>query len=150
PSAWSAAEQRALADFLRDARSTQAKFLLTSRRDEREWLGDDLPRRIAVGPMPMQERGEPARAPAGKRGRKPHDVAGRRPLLRFTAGNPLTITVLVGQALRDGLTTGPQIDAFVAKLRAGEAAFTDEASEGRTKSLGASLGYGFEHAFREE
>jgi len=38
----------------------------------------------------------------------------------------------------------------VARLRAGEATFEDEASEGRSKSLGASLGYGFASAFTEE
>jgi hypothetical protein len=59
------------------------------------------------------------------------------------------LTVLVGQALRDGLRTREQIESFVRKLRAGEAAFEDEASEGRTRSLAASLAYGFEHAFTE-
>jgi hypothetical protein len=71
-------------------------------------------------------------------------------LLRFTRGNPLTITVLVGQALRDRLHTRAQILAFVEKLRAGEADFTDEASEGRGKSLGASLAYGFQNTFSED
>ena len=149
PSAWSDAEQRELADFLRDCRSTKARFLLTSRRDEEDWLGD-LPRRIKVPPMPMQERVELTRALAEKRGRRISEVADWRPLLRFTEGNPLTITVLVGQALRDGLTKIEQIDDFVAKLRAGEARFDDEASEGRTRSLGASLSYGFDHAFSED
>ena len=50
-----AAEQRELADFLRAARETRAKFLLSSRRDERGWLGD-LPPRVALPPMPFQER----------------------------------------------------------------------------------------------
>jgi tetratricopeptide (TPR) repeat protein len=148
PSAWSAAEQRELVDFLRDAAQTRAKFLLTSRRDEREWLGN-LPARITVPPMPMQERVQLARALAEKHGRRLTAVADWRPLLRFTDGNPLTITVLVGQALRDGLRTREQIEAFVIRLRAGEAAFDDEASEGRTKSLGAALSYGFEHAFSD-
>jgi tetratricopeptide (TPR) repeat protein len=147
-SAWSPEEQRALADFLREARSTQAKFLLTSRRDEQEWLGD-LPRRVKIGPMPMQERVQLARALAEKRGRRLTDVSDWRPLLRFTGGNPLTIIVLVGQALRDGLTTKQQIEDFEAKLRFGEVGFRDEASEGRTRSLGASLAYGFEHAFTD-
>ena len=148
PSTWSDAEQKELADFLRDARSTQAKFLLTSRRDEHDWLGD-LPRRIQVPAMPMQERVQLARALAEKHGRRITDVDDWRPLLRFTEGNPLTITVLVGQALRDGLKTKEQIDDFVRKLQAGTAKFDDEASEGRTKSLGASLSYGFDHAFSE-
>jgi hypothetical protein len=50
PSTWSAAEQRDLLDFLRDARGTKAKFLLTSRRDERGWL-HELPSRIEVHRM---------------------------------------------------------------------------------------------------
>ncbi|NJL28228.1 MAG: tetratricopeptide repeat protein [Thermoanaerobaculia bacterium] len=36
------------------------------------------------------------------------------------------------------------------RLRAGEVGFDDDGSEGRSRSLGASLGYGFEHAFNEE
>jgi len=57
--------------------------------------------------------------------------------------------VTVGQALRDGLRIGEQIEAFVAQLRAGEADIEDEESQGRERSLGASLSYGFEHAFNE-
>ena len=65
PSRWSAAEQAELADFLRAAAGTRARFLLTSRRDERGWLGD-LPRRIALPPMPRQERIQLARGwPSG-------------------------------------------------------------------------------------
>ena len=149
-SAWSAAEQKELADFLRDARETKARFLLTSRRRERVWLGDELPQRIPVPPMPMQERVQLARALAEKHNRRLTDVDDWRALLKFTGGNPLTITVLVGQALRDGLKTADEIQAFVHQLRAGEAKFADEAAEGRSKSLGASLGYGFKHAFNED
>lgn len=148
-SAWTDDQQAELVDFLRDAAGTEAKFLLTSRRDERAWLGDELPRRVEVPPMPMQERVQLARALAEKHGRRLTDVADWRPLLRFTVGNPLTITVLVGQALRDGLKTREQIEAFVAKLRAGESAFEDESDRGRRRSLGASLDYGFQDAFTE-
>jgi tetratricopeptide (TPR) repeat protein len=147
--AWSPEEQRALADFLRDAAGTRTKFLLTSRRDERGWLGD-LPRRIPVPPMPMQERVQLARALAERQGRRLAQVEDWRPLLRFTEGNPLAITVLVGQALREGLTTGEEIEAFVSRLRRGEAAITDDAEQGRSASLGASLRYGFDHAFSAE
>ena len=100
--------------------------------------------------MPMQERVQLARALAEKHGRRLTDVDDWRPLLQFTQGNPLTLTVLVGQALRDGLKTRDQIDAFVTRLRAGAAAFEDEESEGRSQSLGASLRYGFERAFTED
>ncbi len=147
-SAWNLGEQKELKEFLLAARETKARFLLTSRRDERGWLGD-LPRRVTLPPMPMQERVLLARALAERHGRRLTEVEDWTPLLRFTQGNPLTITVLVGQALRDGLRTRSEIGEFVRRLRAGEAAFEDEASEGRSKSLGASLSYGFESAFTE-
>jgi hypothetical protein len=147
-SKWSEEEQGELADFLRAARETKAKFLLTSRRDEQAWL-HNLPARIPVPPMPFMERVQLARALAEKAGRRLNEIADWRPLLDFTQGNPMTITALVGQALRDGLRTKDQIEEFVRKLRAGEAQIKDEESEGRTRSLAASLNYGFEHAFSE-
>jgi tetratricopeptide (TPR) repeat protein len=148
-SKWTSEEQRELADFLRAARETQARFLLTSRREEFDWLSG-LPVRVPLPPMLFRERLEMTRGLAEKHNRRLTDVEDWHPLLEFTQGNPLTITVLVGQALRDGLRTRQQVEAFVARLRAGEAVFTDEASEGRTKSLAASLNYGFEHAFNED
>ena len=148
-SAWRAEEQEELLDFLRALRETKAKVLLTSRRDEHAWLGD-LPTRIAVPPMPMTESLQLVQALAVKHGRRITDVEDWRPLLAFAQGNPLTLTVLAGQALREGIRTKEQIEAFAARLRSGEAAFPDEASEGRSRSLGASLAYGFEQAFREE
>ena len=147
-SSWSAQEQRDLADFLRAARETKARFLLTSRRDERDWLGD-LPAHVVVPHMLFQERMELTRALASKRGRRLIDVEDWRPLLKFAQGNPMAITVLVRQALRDGLRTREQVEAFVSELRAGEAVLDDEVAEGRTRSLAASLNYGFEHAYSD-
>jgi tetratricopeptide (TPR) repeat protein len=148
-SAWSAEEQKELLDFLRAASSTKANFLLTSRRDEWSWLGD-LPTRIAVPPMPMTESLQLVRALAAKHGGRLADIEDWRPLLTFAQGNPLTLTVVAGEALRQKLKTKEQIEAFVARLRSGEAAFPDETGEGRSRSLGASLAYGFEQAFNEE
>jgi tetratricopeptide (TPR) repeat protein len=62
----------------------------------------------------------------------------------------MTITALVGQALRNGFRTREQIEDFVFQLRSGEAEIDDDESEGRSKSLGASLSYGFKDAFTEE
>jgi tetratricopeptide (TPR) repeat protein len=148
-SAWSSAEQEELVDFLRDAQQTQAKFLLTSRRNEQGWLGN-LPHRITVPPMPMRERVQLARAVAEKYGHQLTQVEDWRPLLRYSQGNPMTITAVVGQALRNEFRTREQIEEFVFQLRSGEAKIDDDQSEGRSKSLGASLSYGFEHAFTEE
>ncbi|MEW6029049.1 MAG: CHAT domain-containing protein [Chloroflexota bacterium] len=149
-SAWSEAEQKELKNFLQNITArTKSKFLLTSRRDERAWLGD-LPARISLPPMPMQECVQLARALAEKQGRRLTEIEDWMPLLKFTKGNPMTLTVLVGQALRDGLKTKKEIYEYVHKLENGEATFEDEASEGRSKSLGASLSYGFEQAFTED
>jgi tetratricopeptide (TPR) repeat protein len=142
-------EQQELSDFLRAARDTEAKILLTSRRDERKWLGD-LPARIESPPMPVSERIELARSLAEKRGRQIADVPAWLPVLGYTEGNPLTLTLVVGHALRDGLSTREEINGFVDKLRAGEAELNDNEADGRTRSLAASLNYGFEHAFTEE
>ena len=78
PTAWTAAEQTELADFLRDLAETRARVLLTSRRDEQAWLGD-LPVRVALPPMPMRERFALAQALAARQpdptGRPPHPRA---------------------------------------------------------------------------
>jgi hypothetical protein len=86
-----------------EARNTKAKFLLTSRRDERAWLGE-MPLRITAPRMPMQERLQLAGAIAEHRGKRLADLPDLRPLLEFTQGNPLTILVTVGEALRAGST----------------------------------------------
>ncbi len=148
-SAWSEEEQQELVDFLRDASKTRAKFLLTSRRDERGWLSE-LPHRIKMPPMPMQERVQFARELAEKLGRRLTNVSDWWPLLRFTGGNPLTITVLVGQALQDRLESCQQIEKFVDQLCTGDVEFEDNVREGRSISLEASLSYGFEHAFDQD
>lgn len=146
---WSVAEQQELAAFLGEACERKAKFLLTSRRDERDWMGDS-PARVTLPPMLMEERVQFARRLAEEQGHLLSDFEAWQPLLQFTQGNPLTLRVVVNHALRDNLRTRGEIETFVSRLRAGEAVFEDEASEGRSKSLGASLSYGFEHAFAEK
>jgi tetratricopeptide (TPR) repeat protein len=148
PSAWTADEQQELAGLLRDLRGTKSKVLLTSRRDERAWLGV-LPARVRLPTMPMAERVQLARALAAKQGHRLGEVEDWRPLLAYTQGNPLTVTVLVGQALRDRIQTREQVEEFVARLQAGEQDLADDERQGRTRSLGASLGYGFTNAVSE-
>ncbi|TAN55875.1 MAG: CHAT domain-containing protein, partial [Magnetospirillum sp.] len=145
---WTPEQQQELADFLRDLSRTQARILLTSRRDERGWLGE-LPARVAMPAMPPWERRALAGEIIRRHGKPAALVKLLEPLLRFSAGNPMAITVLVGQALRDRLATAEQVEAFVARLRQGEAAFTDDVAQGRSRSLGASLAYGFQHCFDE-
>jgi tetratricopeptide (TPR) repeat protein len=146
---WTAAEQQELRAFLSAARETKAKFLLTSRRNEQAWLGD-LARRVSVPAMPLLESLQLAGAILAQRGRRLANLPDLTPLLRFAHGNPLTILVTVGEALRVGIDTTERLDAFVNALRGGEVAFENEASEGRSMSLGASLSYGFGAAFSDD
>jgi tetratricopeptide (TPR) repeat protein len=148
PSDWTPDEQQELRRFLVDLRTTKAKVLLTSRRDERAWLGG-LPARVVLPAMPMGERVQLVRAVAAKQGHRLSEVEDWRPLLAYSQGNPLTVTVLVGQALRDSIRTREQVEGFVARLQAGEQGLDDDERQGRTRSLGASLGYGFTYAFSE-
>jgi tetratricopeptide (TPR) repeat protein len=148
-SAWSAAEQQELADFLHEVQTTKAKVLLVSRRDERTWLRGLPVGRVRLPPMPLVDRVQLARAIANRHHRQLTDVDDWRPLLDYTQGNPLTVNVLVGQALREGMQTGEEVEDFVARLRAGEASLADDERQGRSRSLGASLSYGFAHAFSE-
>ena len=151
-SAWTTAEQQELAAFLRElAEGSRCRVLLTSRREERGWLGD-LPVRVSLPAMPMLERLELARAVAARQPSSSQrflQVADWRPLLEFAQGNPMTVTILTRQVVREHRTTREQIEAFVAGLRGGAAELTDDPAQGRDASLAASLGYGLSQAFTE-
>ena len=150
-SVWNQQEQDELIEFLRDlANRTRCKVVLTSRRDERDWLGD-LASRVQLPPMPMRESLQLTAAIIARRAADTPRDLDWRPLLRYTAGNPLTITVVVGLALRERLATSEEIEGFVARVRAGEVALEGEgdADLGRSRSLAASLDYGFTHAFTD-
>ena len=152
-SAWTVDEQAELRAFLRDLqRTTRARVLLTSRRDEHAWLGE-LPQRVGLAPMPMRERLQLTQALVRRLSGVPHaDEIDWHGLLRFTGGNPLTIMVMVRQAvLREKVTTTAQVDAFVGRVEAGAMPLepAQNADLGRSESLAASLAYGFAHAFTE-
>lgn len=158
PSAWSADEQQELLQFLRDigtSTRSKAKLLLTSRRDENGWLAD-LPTRVQLPQMPLRDRVHLAANIVAKY--PPHkliDVEDWRPLLRYSAGNPLTLTILVKQMLRivsqppTRTITKGDVEAFINRLQAGEADIDDDQAQGRIASLGASLSYGLGQAFTD-
>lgn len=151
PSQWTAAEQAELADFLQQVkldRATQARILLTSRRDEQGWLGG-APRRVAMPRMSRADAAGLALELGRERGLSRQEVNAWGPLLDYCAGNPLTLRVIAGQAVGQGLRTPAQIAAFVQAVRDGEQAIRDvDAAQGRDRSLAASLDYGFRHAFQ--
>lgn len=151
-SPWTAEQQAELRDFLRDvwAAPGKGRILLTSRRDERGWLGENFPRRVAPPPLRRADRLALAEKLADARGLNDRPtMQALAPLLDYSAGNPMALTVLVGQALHDRLTTVAQVEAYVAALRRGEGRFSDDRDQGRARSLGASLAYGFDAAFSD-
>jgi tetratricopeptide (TPR) repeat protein len=152
-SAWTEEEQADLADFLKQIKldgATQAKILLTSRRDEGAWLGG-IPYRIKMPRMSDSDAANLARSLGGEHQIARQDMADWQPLLDYCGGNPLTLRVIVGQAMRMGLRGKAQIENFVEAIRGGEQAIQDvDAEQGRDKSLGASLDYGFRNAFQPD
>ncbi len=152
-SQWTPAEQAELAAFLKQIsldRATQAKLLLTSRRDEQGWLGG-VPHRVAMPRMRIADAANLARSLGTEKQIGRTEIADWQPLLDYCAGNPLTLRIIAGQAIRMGLRGEEQIENFVEAIRSGEQAIVDvDAQQGRDKSLGASLDYGFRNAFRED
>ena len=152
-SAWTPAEQAELADFLKQInmdKATQVKILLTSRRDEHEWLGG-IPHRVEMPRMKPSDAALLARSLGNERKIDREEIADWQPLLEYCHGNPLTLRVIVGQAVRMGLRGKERIANFVEAIRNGEQTIEDtDERQGRDKSLGASLDYGFRHAFKED
>lgn len=152
-SQWSPSEQKELRDFLQQIKldnTSKVKILITSRRDEKKWLGA-IPHRI---PMRRMRNSDAARL-ALKLGEERHitraEISDWQPLLDYCAGNPLTLRVLVGQAVRMGVRGRQQISDFVEAIRSGEQQIQDvDEEQGRDKSLGASLDYGFRNAFTDD
>ena len=152
-SAWTPDEQADLADFLKQIkldRATKARILLTSRRDEQAWLGG-IPHREAMPRMRNSDAASLARSLGTEKEIARTEMADWQPLLDYCRGNPLTLRVIVGQAIRMGLRGQEQIGNFVEAIRGGEQAIEDaDEKQGRDKSLGASLDYGFRNTFKDD
>ncbi len=152
-SQWTDDEQNDLRDFLQQIQldhASQAQILLTSRRDEENWLGG-IPHRIAMRHMSNSDAASLALKLGEERGLNRSEIADWQPLLDYCAGNPLTLRVLVGQAVKAGLRGRQRIAEFVEAIRTGEQVFENtDAKQGRDKSLGASLDYGFRNAFQPD
>jgi len=152
-SQWTAAEQDDLRDFLKQLKldsASKVKVLLTSRRDEAKWLGG-IPHRIAMPRMRNSDAAKLALKLGEEKNLKRSEIADWQPLLDYCAGNPLTLRVLVGQAIRAGLRGRERIAEFVEAIRSGEQQIEDaDEKQGRDKSLGASLDYGFRNAFKDD
>lgn len=152
-SAWTPEEQAELAAFLKQIkldRATNAKILLTSRRDEQAWLGG-IPHRVAMPRMTAADAAGLAMRIGAERQLDRRQIVHWQPLLDYCAGNPLTLRIIAGQAVRTGLRDRDQIAAFIQAVRDGEQHIQDaDEAQGRDRSLGASLDYGFRNAFQDD
>lgn len=152
-SSWTNEEQRELADFLKRIKvdkQSKARVLLTSRRDEQAWLSG-IPYRIAMPRMSRSDAARLAQQLGAERKLTRSEINSWQPLLDYCAGNPLTLRVIAGQAVRMGLRGEDQITAFVQSVRDGEQQIEDaDEAQGRDVSLGASLDYGFKNAFKDD
>ena len=152
-SAWTDAEQAELAEFLKQLKvdaATKVKILITSRRDEQKWLAG-IPHRVKMPPMSDSDAAGLALRLGEDKKLTRGEVAQWQPLLDYCAGNPLTLRVIAGQAVGMGLRARDQIEQFIQAVRDGEQHIEDaDEAQGRDKSLGASLDYGFRHAFTED
>lgn len=152
-SAWTEPEQTELAEFLmllKEDKATKVKILITSRRDEQRWLSG-IPYRVQMPRMTDADAVRLALVLGEERKLTRREVAQWQPLLDYCAGNPLTLRVIAGQAVRTGLRDRAQIEQFIQAVRDGEQHIQDaDQSQGRDRSLGASLDYGFRHAFKED
>jgi hypothetical protein len=149
---WSDDERRFLSDFLADLARTRCRVLLVGRRPEEEWL-EDLPLRIALPPMPMEERGELTIRITGSHGLAVHQLASFGPLLKHSQGNPLTLSFLLTEALREGCRRPDEIRKFLSDLRLGDSADavdTAETGEDPAAGVGGSVCRGKERAFEVE
>lgn len=146
---WSDEERGFLTGLLADLARTRCKVLLLGRRPELDWL-EDLPCRVALPPMPMEERGELTIRITGRHGLAMHQLASFAPLLKHSQGNPLTLSFLLTEALREGWRRPDEVRKFLAELRLGE---STAAAPGEAADPSATLGsllQGYERAFDEE
>jgi len=147
-SRWSASEQNEILELLKAAGSASVKVLLLSRRDGCNWPGD-FTARLELPPLRLIDSYNLAAALARVRGVVDASSADWLPLIGFAGGNPLTLTIVVRQALDQRLNTAEAIADFAARLIEGTADIVDASSESRSQSLVASLNYGFATAFSE-
>ncbi len=156
---WSDGEREFLADFLVDLARTRCRVLLVGRRPEMKWLGE-IPFRILLPPMPMSERGDLTIRITGDAGMALRELASFAPMLKLSQGNPLTLTFLLTEALREGLRRPAEVKAFLEELRLEEPVEPAVEEDGGTSpanvvsepsvALQGSLLHGYERAFEEE
>ena len=138
-SEWTKEEQVELREFLLALRDEKTRVLLCSRREER-WLGDVVGE-VELGGLNLSESQELA-VEVLRRANVDHHALKKlddyNDLLRFLRGNPLAIQAILPELKRQVPAT------LLAALQSGEAHIEDDPTQGRERSLTASLNYRFD------
>jgi len=124
-SQWTTEEQQDLADFLKQLKldkATKVKILFTSRRDEQKWLVG-IPHRVEMPRMSSADAASLALRLGEEKNLARAEIADWQPLLDYCAGNPLTLRVLVGQAVRENRKKEDEIEEFVEAIRSAKRTF---------------------------
>jgi tetratricopeptide (TPR) repeat protein len=142
-------ERERLLDFLKRAASTEARFLLTARDRQEDWLAAECAA-VRMPPLRYSESVEFASRVIDKLALQDISLSVISPILEYAQGNPLTLSIALSTFLdvAQRASTG-SAQQFVRRLRLGELDFDTQQDQGRNKTLLASLRYGFESAFAE-
>jgi tetratricopeptide (TPR) repeat protein len=132
-------DQQALAATLALLSRTGTKVLVTSRRDDHEWLGDTA-ERIPIPPMPWRDGVQLASALWARRAPDENPAPEQlEPLIAYASGQPLVLRVLVRQAVRHRVTDRAEAESFIARVRECEHGSADARP---ARALDAAIAFG--------
>jgi hypothetical protein len=143
------ADKEELLAFIKDGAAVGIKFLLTARNRQENWLYQ-VPLHLTMPPLRISESVEFCKVMIRHFGRTDVDATIVAPILHYAEGNPLTLYVVLAGFL-SAVGKRPDWESaadFTRKLEVGESTFTDDPSHGRSRSLAASLQYGFGRLFK--
>lgn len=145
--AMDASERERFAQFIQRANNGGLKILLTARDEQKVWL-DDAIHRVEMPALRPSEAVEFAKRILARRKVRKFIPDLWTPLIDFAAGNPLTLRVAISSYLSTTKKpTEASVESYVQDLKHGVARLSDGAESDRSRSLTASLNYGFERAF---
>jgi tetratricopeptide (TPR) repeat protein len=143
------ADRKDFTNFLRRVAGSGLQLLLTGRDPQENWL-HDLAIRIEMPALRLSESIELTKRILSRKGLRKFDGSTWIPLLEFAGGNPLTLHISISSYLTNTRRPSPEtVQTYVDSLRRGIVQLGDSQSDDRSKSLTASLNYGFDHAFDE-
>ena len=149
PSVFSVEEQIDLRKFLLETKDSKVKFLLTSRRDERRWLGD-IPTRVNLSEMTRADIFALGQMLAARWNTQITDIDTWWPLVVLVRGNPLVTNLFFTQAFSEQLQSLDEAELFVQRINQGTIRFTNRECAVLAEKLSTSMGRGFEESFSEE